>query len=246
MNRNSTVTVPEPIPRGENAGPTAAVSEMPADRPETAVQARRATTAGSRPARRRSRGSTAVDRGSRPGAGVPSSTPTHIADLTTDPANRRKHNPRNLGMVVDALHRVGAARSIVIDEDGVVLAGNGTIEAAAEAGITRLQVVDADGETLVAVRRTGLTREQKRALALYDNRAAELAGWDLVQLRADADAGLDLGTFFQPAELADLLGADAPVPDFAEIAAADVPRLDQLRPVTCPHCGGEIDREALR
>lgn len=37
-------------------------------------------------------------------------------------------------MVVDALHKVGAARSIVIDENNVILAGNGVTEAAGEAG----------------------------------------------------------------------------------------------------------------
>ena len=77
----------------------------------------------------------------------------HIKDLVPDPANRRSHNPRNVGMIVDALQQVGAARSIVIDEDNVVQAGNGVVEAAAEAGITKVQVVDVDGSTLVAVRR---------------------------------------------------------------------------------------------
>src|SRR4026208_901931 len=90
------------------------------------------------------------------------SGPTHIKDLTPDPSNRRTHNPRNIGMVVDALHEVGAARSIVIDEDGVILAGNGVTEAAAEAGITKLRVIDAAGDELIAVRRSGLTAEQKR------------------------------------------------------------------------------------
>ena len=47
-----------------------------------------------------------------------------IADLTPDPANRRKHNPRNIGMIVESLQKVGAARSIVIDEQGNILAGN--------------------------------------------------------------------------------------------------------------------------
>src|SRR3990167_9175396 len=90
---------------------------------------------------------------------------THIKDLVPDPANRRQHNPRNLGMVSDALREVGAARSIVIDEDNVILAGKGVTEAAAEAGITRLRVVEADGNELIAVRRRGLTDDQKRRLA---------------------------------------------------------------------------------
>jgi ParB family transcriptional regulator, chromosome partitioning protein len=140
------------------------------------------------------------------------STPTHIKELTPDPENRRKHNPRNLGMVTDALHQVGAARSIVIDEDNVILAGNGVTEAAAEAGITKVQVIDVDGETLVAVRRTGLTPEQKRALAIYDNRTAELAEWDAEQLQADLDAGLSLEPWFSDQEQATAL-ADKPASD---------------------------------
>ena len=110
-------------------------------------------------------------------------------------------------MVVDALHAVGAARSIVIDEDGVILAGNGVVEAAGEAGITRLRVVEADGQEIIAVRRAGLSEAQKRHLAMTDNRAAELAEWDATQLRADLDAGLDLKPWFSEAELKDVFGA---------------------------------------
>jgi hypothetical protein len=64
-----------------------------------------------------------------------------IADLVVDPNNRRTHNPRNVEMIVAALKDVGAARSIVIDEDDVVLAGNGVTAAAAAAGITKVRVI---------------------------------------------------------------------------------------------------------
>ena len=101
-----------------------------------------------------------------------------LGDLKPDPQNARKHTPRNVGMIADALQEVGAARSIVIDEKGVVLAGNATIKAAGRAGLARVKVVDADGSEIIAVRRTGLTPRQKKRLALYDNRAAELAEWD--------------------------------------------------------------------
>ena len=112
------------------------------------------------------------------GKAKPAAVIETLADLTPDPRNARRHNPRNVGMLEKALGEVGAARSIVIDEHGVVLAGNATIEAAGRAGIERVQVVDADGETIIAVRRTGLTAKQKTRLALYDNRTAELADWD--------------------------------------------------------------------
>lgn len=101
-----------------------------------------------------------------------------LSDLTPDPRNARRHTDRNVGMIRDALAEVGAARSIVIDERGVILAGNATAKAATEAGL-KLQVVDADGESIVAVRRSNLTAKQKARLALFDNRAAEEAEWDI-------------------------------------------------------------------
>ena len=131
--------------------------------------------------------------------------PTHLKDLVPDPANRRLHNPRNIGMVADALQQVGAARSIVIDEDDVVLAGNGVTEAAAQAGITAVRVIEASGNEIIAVRRRGLTPEQKRALAIYDNRTGELAEWNVALLQADKDANLSLQPFWSAEEEAILL-----------------------------------------
>lgn len=130
---------------------------------------------------------------------------TTLADLTPDPKNARRHTPRNVGQIETAIGEVGAARSIVIDEDGLVLAGNATVEAAAKQGIERVQVVDADGETIIAVRRSGLTARQKTRLALLDNRAAETAEWDegvLAEL-AETDA---LDGLWTDAELAAILG----------------------------------------
>lgn len=133
---------------------------------------------------------------------------TSLADLTPDPANARRHTPRNVSQIESAIGEVGAARSIVIDENGTVLAGNATIEAAARLGIDRVQVVDADGETIIAVRRSGLTAKQKTRLALFDNRAAETAEWDegvLAELAA-LDGGEALAGLWTDAELAAILG----------------------------------------
>ena len=129
---------------------------------------------------------------------------THIKDLIPDQTNRRKHNPRNIGMITDSLNAVGAWRSIAIDENDVVHAGNGVIEAAADAGITKLRIVEAEGDEIIAVRRRGLTDEQKRLAAMYDNRTSELAEWDIEQLKADAVDGLDLKPFFFEGELGSL------------------------------------------
>jgi DNA modification methylase len=126
-------------------------------------------------------------------------------------------------MIVDALKQVGAARSIVIDEDDVILAGNGVIAAAPDAGITKLRVIEADGQEIIAVRRRGLTPEQKRQLAIYDNRTAELATWNVPQLQADLDAGLDLAAFFQEDELGALFAPSDVEPTVGRTDPDDVP-----------------------
>lgn len=128
-----------------------------------------------------------------------------VADLKHDRRNPRKHNERNLKVIVDSLHDVGFARSIVIDEDNTILAGNGVTEAAVLAGIEKVVEIEADGNTIIAVRRTGLTNEQKQRLKYFDNRAGELAEWDAETLLADLNSGVDLDGIFSQKELANLL-----------------------------------------
>ena len=154
-------------------------------------------------------------RSRRPPAPQPA-PPTCLADLRPDPVNRRSHNPRNLAMVTESLQAVGTARSIVIDEDNLILAGNGVTEAAVAAGLTKVQIVDVEGDTVVAVRRRGLTADQKRALAIYDNRTAELAEWNIEQLAADLTNGEDLSAFFLPDELSGLMGTGAAKPGLTD------------------------------
>jgi len=176
--------------------------------------------------------------------------PTTVAALVPDPHNRRKHPARNVDMIAASLREVGAARSIVIDEHGEILAGNGVVEGAAAAGISKLQIVDVEGDTVVAVRRRGLTPEQKRSLAIFDNRTAELAEWNPEQLAADLDAGVDLAPFFFEDELRALLPGvrqghtdpDAiPEPTATAITLGDVFALGAHR----LWCGDTTDPEAV-
>jgi len=156
-----------------------------------------------------------------------------LAELKPDPHNARRHTPRNIGMIRQSLGEIGAARSIVIDENGVILAGNGVIEAAADAGIEHVQIVDADGETIIAVRRSGLTPEQKTRLALYDNRASELSDWEPLELAALLEEGFDFGAMFTDKEIMSILdgaadvlleGEDAPpVPEYEYVPDAIFP-----------------------
>ena len=101
-----------------------------------------------------------------------------IETLGFDPKNARKHGDRNKKAIEDSLHATGPARSIVIDDTDTILAGNGVTEAARKMGIKRVKIIKGDRETLIAVQRDDLTEKEKLELALFDNRAGELAEWD--------------------------------------------------------------------
>jgi DNA modification methylase len=109
--------------------------------------------------------------------------PLEDAGVTPDPHNARRHTPRNIGLIEDSMQTDGAGRSILVDQDGVTIAGAGAWEAATQVGITRAAIIETDGDTLVVVKRT-VTPEQRLRLALADNRATELSSWDADRLKA--------------------------------------------------------------
>lgn len=153
-----------------------------------------------------------------------------VSALTNDPRNARKHDKRNLDAIGESLRRFGQQKPIVVDGEGVVIAGNGTLEAARRLGWKSITA---------AV--TTLTPEQARAFALADNRTGELSDWDRdllgSELLALSQAEVEMKSLgWTDFELEQLLG----VPDFGP--ETDIPRLDQLEPIVCPNCGHKIMR----
>lgn len=94
-----------------------------------------------------------------------------------DPQNARQHTEESQRAIEQSLRQLGPSRSILLDAEGIVRAGNGTISAAQAAGIESVLVVPSDGTELVAVRRRDLTPAERQALALADNRTGELSRW---------------------------------------------------------------------
>lgn len=161
-----------------------------------------------------------------------------IEDLTPDKRNANKGTPRGRALLEDSLRRYGAGRSILADKHGQVIAGNKTLESAADIGLP-VRFVESDGTELVVVRRTDLdldTDKAARELAYADNRVAQLdLDWDLDALLADRDAGLDLAAIgFSAAELAELLRYHELPEGFKEY---DESVADEVKYCTCPECG---------
>ena len=104
-----------------------------------------------------------------------------IEDLRPDPENANLGTERGLRMLDDSLQEDGAGRSILVDRDGVTIAGAKTLERAADIGLP-IRVVKTDGTELVVVQRTDLDldgegEEQVRArrMAYRDNRSSEVS-----------------------------------------------------------------------
>jgi site-specific DNA-methyltransferase (adenine-specific) len=92
-----------------------------------------------------------------------------IADLTPDPQNARQHDDKNLKAIEGSLKEFGQRKPIVITEAGVIVAGNGTIEAAKRLDWTHIDVVKVPNDW---------TPDKIKAFAIADNRTAELANWN--------------------------------------------------------------------
>jgi hypothetical protein len=149
---------------------------------------------------------------------------TQLSDLIPDKRNANKGTKRGADAVTRSLRDFGAGRSVLVDRNGNVLAGNQTVKAAGAAGIDQnVILVETDGSQLVVVKRTDLDLDdpKARALAIADNRAAELGlEWDPANL-AELSTGLDLQPFFSAAELTEIIAPDcdtagAPGPETLE------------------------------
>lgn len=97
-----------------------------------------------------------------------------IADLTPDGDNFNKHTEFGQKLLEDSLRKFGAGRSVLVDRNGNIIAGNSTTETAAAIGMEDVEVVKTDGKKLVVVQRTDLDLDspEGRELALADNMTA--------------------------------------------------------------------------
>lgn len=95
-----------------------------------------------------------------------------IDELHHDPNNARSHNEKNLRAIKASLAKWGQVEPLVVNKrNGLVVGGNGRLEAMRQLGWTEVDVVEVD-----------LDNTQAAALAIALNRTAELAEWNKEQL----------------------------------------------------------------
>jgi len=158
-----------------------------------------------------------------------------VQDLHQDPENSRKHDERNLQAIRESLEAFGQQKPIVIDQQGKVVAGNGTLEAARQLGWETIQAVvtQLDGPT-------------QTAFAIADNRTAELAAWDDDQLAQslvalENDESIDAAiTGFDSKEIDKMVEAMA---GGNEVIEDEIP--ENVEPVTKPGDLWKLGRHRL-
>jgi hypothetical protein len=149
-----------------------------------------------------------------------------LKDLTPDTRNANKGTPRGQQMIEDSLRNYGAGRSILVDKNLRIIAGNKTAENAGSIGMDDVIIVQTDGRKLVAVQRMDLDLETDKAakeLAVADNRSGQVSlEWDGGVLQ---DLDIDLSKFWTEDELkavfaelvpAELLTDEDAVPEVPE------------------------------
>ena len=98
-----------------------------------------------------------------------------LESLTLDPENARRHPASNIEAIAASLQAFGQRKPLVVlmAADGMVVAGNGTLEAARSLGWTHVAAVDS----------SDLSSDQARAYGLADNQTTDLSEWEATKLR---------------------------------------------------------------
>ena len=91
-----------------------------------------------------------------------------IEELKPDPANPRRHSPKQIRQIASSIKAFGFNVPILIDPDGNVICGHCRLLAARELGMTEVPTACLDH----------LTPAQARAFMIADNRLTEISAWD--------------------------------------------------------------------
>lgn len=98
-------------------------------------------------------------------------------ELKPYPGNARMHDEKQIAALEASMREFGFTSVILTNEDGMVLAGHGRLEAAKRLGLPTVPT------RVIA----GLTKAQQRAYVLADNKTSLMSSWDYDQLRNELD-----------------------------------------------------------
>jgi DNA modification methylase len=124
----------------------------------------------------------------------------NIADLIPYARNSRTHSDTQVTQIAASMKEWGWTNPVLIDEDGMIIAGHGRVLAGKKLGYDEVPVMVA----------RGWSQSQKKAYIIADNKLALNAGWDFdlleLELKELGEDSFDLGLIgFSDDELKALL-----------------------------------------
>jgi DNA modification methylase len=159
-------------------------------------------------------------------------------------AGNPRINDKAVDAVANSIREFGFKQPIVVDKEGVIIAGHTRYKAARKLGLDTVPVLYA----------TDLTDAQVKAYRLADNKTAEFAEWDEDLLGAElielAELAFDMEAFGFEAQLAEIAGDDfeveAALAQITEPASkhGDIYALGRHR-LMCGDCTSKADVERL-
>ncbi|OPZ58271.1 MAG: hypothetical protein BWY89_00010 [Bacteroidetes bacterium ADurb.BinA012] len=129
-----------------------------------------------------------------------------IDELVPDNLNANRGTEYGTHLLEKSFRELGAGRSLLLDKNNRIIAGNKSTETAAAIGLKNVIIVETDGTQLVAVKRTDIDLDSKqgRELAIADNATSKAN----LQWEPQAIAKIEEGWGVVP--------ADWGIPDFDE------------------------------
>ena len=99
-----------------------------------------------------------------------------VSEIARNPNQPRKYfDPEAIAQLAESIRQCSYIAPIIIDEDGVILAGHTRYKALKKLGYQECEVVIV----------SDLTEAQKKKYRLYDNKTAEMASWDQRKLSVE-------------------------------------------------------------
>jgi DNA modification methylase len=148
-----------------------------------------------------------------------------VEELKSNPNNARTHSKRQIKLIADSISAFGFVNPVLVDDQGMVIAGHGRLAAAKRLGM----------EEVPTIRLSHLSHDEKRAYVLADNQLAAIAGWDpeilaielqhLTEITVDFDVTV---TGFEAPQI-DVILAKARAPATKDEVAA----IDRTGPSVC-------------
>lgn len=149
-----------------------------------------------------------------------------LTDITPYENNPRR-NDAAVEYVANSIREFGFKQPIVIDRDGVTVAGHTRYKAAQKLGLDEVPCVMADD----------LTPEQVKAYRLADNKVGEASQWDfdLLDIELDKITDIDMSDF----GFTDIALTDELIDEYFE---NDSVKEKEPTVIVCPLCGGQFEK----